>query len=75
VLFLARLVEAIDMKMTYWSRAEYYTANVEFFDEVGSGGVAKVGVIQGITIIDALIPRSGSDLGGPALTRRLFESY
>ncbi len=39
--------------------AEYYTANVEFFDEIGSpGGAAKVGVIhKDHAIISALPPQ------------------
>jgi hypothetical protein len=37
--------------------AEYYTANVEFFNEVGSpGGAAKVGVIHSDHSIVAALP-------------------
>jgi len=41
-----------------WS--DYYTANVEFFSEIGSpGGAAKVGVIPGDHPVVAAVPPQG----------------
>ena len=40
--------------------ADYYKANVEFFDEVGSpGGAAKIGVIKHDHPVIAVLPPQG----------------
>ena len=49
--------------------ADYYKANVEFFDEIGSpGGAAKVGVIAGDHPVDRGAAAAGRALSAPALT-------